>query len=69
LATLGALSFVASDAVLGFDKFAPATMFEGLWFWQPFLLVMSTYYAAQALIAASTLCDAVSSASQRSKTA
>lgn len=67
LASLGALSFVVSDAVLGFDKFAPPALFAGLWFWQPFLLVMSTYYAAQILIAASTLCDDTGAAPIKAK--
>jgi uncharacterized membrane protein YhhN len=47
LAFIGALVFVVSDFTLAWDKFAPAPAFS---WWQPRLIVMSTYYVAQVLI-------------------
>lgn len=50
LAAFGSLVFVSSDFTLAWNKFCPAPV---TWWWQPKLIVMGTYYAAQLLIAAS----------------
>ncbi len=50
LAFVGALTFVASDFTLAWDKFADPV--AAAW-WQPKLIVMLTYYTAQILITAS----------------
>ena len=50
LAFAGALTFVASDFTLAWDKFAEPV--AAAW-WQPKLIVMATYYSAQILITAS----------------
>ena len=59
---LGALIFISSDGSLAIDKFVPKPVllrwgFTPDW-WRPELIVMCTYYVAQALIAASSVLEA-----------
>ena len=51
VAAAGSLLFVLSDLTLAWNKFAPPI--AAAW-WHPQLIVMSTYYVAQLLIAGST---------------